>query len=288
MSSLIDLHCHSTASDGRLRPAAVVQAASAAGVRVLALTDHDGVSGLPEAQSAAAEAGLHLVPGIELSTTWNRQGVHIVGLGIDPGSSALNHCISEVQARRRDRAETMAHKLEGFGLSNALQRAQTLAEGGLITRTHFARLLVESGISRDLGRAFKNLLGNGKPADVKIEWITLASAIEVIHAAGGCAVLAHPMKYKLSNTKLRQLFADFATLGGDAVEVCCGNTPSDETQFAAAQTRRFNLAGSVGSDFHDPGQTWIGLGRLPPLPVDITPVWERLPTQRAVIEAALA
>lgn len=269
----IDLHSHSTASDGRLAPAALVQAASAAGVRVLALTDHDTVGGLDEADAAARACGLRLVPGVELSVTWNKRTIHVLGLAIDPAAAALQAALARLQACRTERAERIAAKLEKRGVGGALAYAATLADGGQLTRTHFARVLVYEGYCRDVAQAFKQYLAQGRSAHVASEWIDLETAVAAIRAAGGYAVLAHPMKYRLRRSGREQLYQAFAAAGGVAVEVCCGNTTPQDVRTLGQEARAHGLYGSAGSDFHGPEQHWLGLGRVAPLPEGVTPLW---------------
>ncbi len=271
--SAIDLHAHSTASDGTLSPAAVVTAAATAGVTCFALTDHDSVAGLPEAERTARALGLQLVPGIELSANWERKGLHVVGLGIDPETPALQAGLRQQQDRREQRATAIAAKLEKLGLSEALDKAKALASGGQITRTHFARLLVAEGRCKSLKKAFERYLGAGQSAYVGVEWAGLDEVIGWIHTAGGQAVLAHPLHYKLSATQRERMLLAFCAAGGDGVEVSCGNSDPADVQLSAREAQRHGLKGSVGSDFHGPDQVWLGLGRLHPLPAGVTPVW---------------
>ena len=276
----VDLHCHSTASDGTLTPAELVAAMASAGVELMALTDHDTVAGLDDGRAAATRHGLHWINGIELSARWGQQTIHVVGLGIDPSSATLQARIRATQTIREQRAERIAHKLAGIGVHDPLARATQAANGGQITRTHFARLLVDDGLCKDMKRAFKQYLGAGKPAYVSAPWPAMAEVIADIHAAGGQAVLAHPMRYGMSATKRRLLLDAFVTAGGDALEISCGPNTVSADQVSAADAKRLGLMGSVGSDFHDPAQGWIRLDRVRHMPSGITPVWERLSAAR--------
>ncbi len=274
--SVVDLHCHSTASDGRLTPTALVEAAAAAGVELLALTDHDTVAGIAEAQAAASHCGLRLLPGIELSSTWQKRTLHIVGLGIDPQAPALVAGLSGLQQLRAERATAIAAKIEKLGVKDALQRAAAIAGDGQITRTHFARLLIESGVCKDMKKAFKRYLSSGKPQYVAVQWPAPEDIIAWIHAAGGRAVLAHPLRYDMSAAWRQRMLTAFREAGGDAIEVCCGNSETSDVNTSAAEAVQHGLQGSVGSDFHDPEQRWARLGRIPPLPNNVTPVWAGL------------
>ncbi|HEX7381114.1 MAG TPA: PHP domain-containing protein [Nevskiaceae bacterium] len=274
-SSDIDLHCHSLASDGTLAPGDVIAAAAAAGVRTLALTDHDTLAGLPSAAAAASRRGIRLISGVELSCRWEQRTVHVVGLGFDGGNEALQRGLAELQATRRARATRIAQKLEALGVADALERVQREATDGQITRQHFARLLIEDGLCRDTQRAFKRFLGRTGRAYVAAAWAPLPEVVAWIHGAGGCAALAHPFAYRLSASALGRLIGAFRDADGDALEVCCGTSRPANVAHAAELARRHGLLGSVGSDFHDPAQPWRQLGRLTPLPPSITPVWTR-------------
>ncbi|TAM12794.1 MAG: PHP domain-containing protein [Nevskiaceae bacterium] len=271
----IDLHCHSTASDGTLSPAAVVAAAHAAGVRTLALTDHDTLAGLDAARTAAASLGLHFIDGVEISTRWRNRTIHVVALDFDPAHTMLHAGLAGLQAQRCIRAAAIATRLEALGLRDALPRAQALAAGGQITRAHFARLLVADRLCRNAQQAFKRFLGTGKPADVKCDWVPMAEAIGWVHIAGGQIVLAHPLHYDLSRTQLGNLLRDFQLAGGVAVETSTATTSTEDRARVAAMARAHGLCGSRGSDFHDPSQSWRRLGAAAPLPESLEPVWAR-------------
>lgn len=272
----IDLHTHSTASDGRLTPAALVNAAADAGVTLLALTDHDTTAGVAEARAAAAARGIRLVPAVEISVTWQRRTLHIVGLAVDTAAEALAAGLALLQDRRRERSAAIAAKLDKLGVANALARAQVQAGGGQITRTHFARLLLEDGRCRTMQQAFKRFLKPGRPGHASTEWAGLEEAVDWIHGAGGLAVLAHPLAYGMTGAWRRRMLAAFTDAGGDALEIGCGNTTPEGVALAADDARRHGLLGSVGSDFHGPEQHWLKLGRPLPLPETVPPVWEHL------------
>ena len=272
-----DLHSHSTASDGTLSPAALVQRAARQGVDVLALTDHDNTAGHAEAQAAADAAGIGFVPGVEISVTWGGTTVHIVGLHVDGGHPALQRALTAIRATRDARAETIAEKVESLGVENALTKAKTLAPGGLVARTHFARLLVNAGLADDVGAAMKKYLLRGKAAYVGAQWADLEDAVSWITQAGGIPVIAHPARYKFTATKLRVLTQSFREMGGLAMEVVSGSHGPDDVQSMAAHCRRAGLYASQGSDYHGPENPWVELGRLRALPEDLKPVWELFP-----------
>jgi predicted metal-dependent phosphoesterase TrpH len=269
-----DLHTHSTASDGSLTPTALVQRAAACDIGVLALTDHDEVAGLAEAAAAAATAGIGFVPGIELSVSWNHQTVHVVGLGIDAETPSLRAGIRRLGAFRLWRAEEIARRLAKKGISGALEGAQQYAKGTILSRTHFAHYLVAQGHARDLRQVFKRFLVRNKPGYVPGEWASLDDALSWIREAGGLAVIAHPARYKISASRLRQLLGEFQELGGVALEVVSGSHSRDDILSMANLCRRFQLAASTGSDYHGPENPYLDLGRLPALPTDCQPIWQ--------------
>lgn len=274
--SSVDLHAHSCASDGELDPAALLRHAAESGVRVLALTDHDTVDGLVAARQAAQETGVALVAGVELSVTWERKTLHIVGLGIDPDTPALNEGLALLQQRRRIRATAIAARVERLGVADAGAAAATMAAGGQITRSHFARLLVEAGLCKDAKRAFHRFLSPGKPAYVAGDWATLEQALGWIRAAGGLPVLAHPRRYTLSATARRRLLGQFRDGGGRGLEVCCGSSDAADIEASAREANDYGLAGSVASDFHGRFQPWIRLGGVAPLPDGVAPIAAQL------------
>lgn len=271
--STIDLHLHSTASDGTLTPSELVEAASNAGVHIMALTDHDTVDGLTEAARAADERGLIVINGVELSVTWQRKTLHVVGLNIDPYHRTLREGLVNMRQRRMERAERIARKLERVGIPDALQGASKHAGDSIIARPHFARFLVERGIAKDTQDAFKRYLVRNKPAYVSTQWADLEDAIGWIRDAGGIAVLAHSVRYKLSGAWMRRVLIAFKDAGGQAIEVVCGNYTRAEIHTSVGYALRFELVGSVGSDFHGPSRMGCNLGKLAPLPESITPVW---------------
>lgn len=276
MTCQFDFHTHSTASDGKLNPAELVERALGNGVTYLALTDHDTTAGLNEAQSAAELAGIQLIPGIELSVTWQNQCFHIVGLNINPDHPSLREGIDSLQQMRYSRAIEMGKRLEKIGIPGAHDGARKLAGRGMITRTHFARYLVCENHVSSLQKAFDRYLAHGKPGFVSTRWADLDQALSWITGAGGIPILAHPRRYKLTATRMKRLLLDFKASGGKAIEVISGNSTPDDISTLAQLARQFDLFGSVGSDFHSPDNRWIELGRLRPLPSDIFPVWKAL------------
>jgi 3',5'-nucleoside bisphosphate phosphatase len=273
MPAVYDLHTHSTASDGAYRPSELVRHAAAAGMTHLALTDHDSLDGLAEARAAAAACGITLIPAVEMSVTWCDKSLHIVGLNIDVNSAMLNEGLARLQAVRRERAQEMGRRLAKLGICGAFEAARTLAGDGMITRTHFARHLMDLGLAPTLKHVFERYLGQGKPGYVPTQWTSLGDSLAMIHAAGGTAVVAHPQRYKLTASWMRRLLTEFKSFGGEAIEVVSGTSSDSDIQTLARYCRQFRLAASVGSDFHSPEFSWIQLGKLLPLPADLTPVW---------------
>lgn len=271
--SVYDLHCHSRASDGALSPEGLLARAAQQGVTALSLTDHDSVAGLERAAAAALEAGIRLIPGIELSVSWSGQCIHIVGLGFDPSSAPLRAGLAALTEIRERRAEEMGRKLAKLGLPGCHASARELAGEGMITRTHFARALVLGGAVHDDKAAFERYLARGKPAFVRTDWAKLEEALAWITGAGGVAVLAHPSRYGLTASRLRAFLEEFRAGGGRGIEVVCGNSTAEDVRAIAQLARRFDLLASRGSDFHTPEHIWLELGRLAPLPEDLTPVW---------------
>lgn len=273
----IDLHCHSNVSDGLLAPAAVVARAAANGVDVLALTDHDDVSGLQAAQAAAAEAGVTLINGVEISVTWGGQTVHIVGLRIDPAHPALAEGLHGIRLGRIERAQRMGHDLARAGIAGAYEGAYDCATNKqMVGRTHFARWLVDRGYVPDIRTAFKRFLTSGHPGYVEHEWTSLENAVGWIRASGGMAVVAHPGRYAFNARQLHLFLDAFRALGGAGIEVITGSHHPSEYEKFAELARAFGFKASRGADFHAPGEG-IDIGRLPALPYYCQPVWQDWP-----------
>jgi len=274
---IVDLHNHSSASDGELSPEDLLQRAQGLGVELMALTDHDTIDGyLALRQSASATAPtLQLIPGVELSCVWSKMLIHVVGLGFDADNESLRQALLGQQQARRQRAQLIAAKLEKYGFSGGYDYACDLAGESQIGRPHFAQFLLDKGYVSSLNQAYKKYLGAGKAGDVKLTWPAMASAIDWIVRAGGVAVLAHPLHYKITATKMRALLGDFKAGGGRAIEVICGQQNKDRTQYLSQLATQFELMGSVGSDFHRPGSPWSELGKAGPLPRACVPVWSQ-------------
>jgi predicted metal-dependent phosphoesterase TrpH len=271
----IDLHTHSSCSDGSLMPLELVAHAAAAGVEVLALTDHDTVAGLEEAYRGAGLHGIELVPGVEISAAWRRQGIHVLGLWIDPTAPTLLGALTDQQDRRRVRMARICARLGKMGLPGAVLLAAVEANPGVPTRAHLAHAMVAGGHVIDADAAFRRYLGKGQAANIAAEWPALEVVVAWIRAAGGVAVLAHPARYKLSAGAHRRLVADFAAAGGIALEVVTGANGAQHAEALGVLAVKHGLLGSVGSDFHTPQQSWNPLGRSLKLPDCVAPVWRR-------------
>jgi len=273
----LDLHCHSTYSDGTLAPDALIARAAQRGVAVLALTDHDDTGGLAMARAAARRHGLKLIDGVEISVTWHGQTIHIVGLGIDPADAALQAGLAATRAGRIERAVKMIAALDELGITGSREGARRFADNPqMIGRTHFARFLVKQGVVKDIKTAFKRFLGGGQPCYVPHQWANLSDAVNWINDSGGVAVLAHPGRYPLDTAQMRALLGEFRDLGGAAIEVVSSSHKPHHYATFAEYARQFGLAASAGSDFHSPEESYHDLGSLPGLPEGLTPVWEVL------------
>lgn len=270
----IDLHCHSTASDGALTPSALVERAVGQGVTHLALTDHDTIAGLDEAADAARKLGICLIPGIELSCLWKSRTIHVVGLDFDPAAPGFQSALERQNDSRWARARMIAERLDRLAVPQLLEQATDKAGGDVPGRPHFASVLVEQGVVRNTAQAFKRYLGTGKVGDVKAYWPELPEVVDWINEAGGIAVLAHPRKYQLTATRLRELTRDFRRAGGRGIEVSTSGQSSGDLGFVAELCRKEELLASQGSDFHFPGAPWCELGRIAKLPDGLAPVWQ--------------
>jgi 3',5'-nucleoside bisphosphate phosphatase len=271
-----DLHSHSRVSDGDFEPAALAARAAEKGVQVWALTDHDELEGLAEAAQAAAAHGLRFIPGVEISVTWASQTVHILGLGIDPQAPELQAGLSRTRAGRIDRARQMADELGRVGIGGAFEGAMRHAGNpAMISRTHFAKYLVEGGHCKHYGEVFERYLTEGKPGFVEHRWARLSDAVSWINAAGGVAVVAHPARYRFGDTESWAFFEEFREAGGQGIEVVSSSHSKDEIRRFGQLAREHGFVGSRGSDFHSTAEPHTELGRAEPLPHLVEPVWAR-------------
>jgi len=270
----VDLHCHSNVSDGVLAPAAVANYAHQAGVNVWALTDHDEVGGVARAREAATGLGMRFVAGVEISITWANETVHIVGLQIDENNQALVQGLASTRNGRDARGREMADQLAKAGIAGAYEGALKYVDNpDLMSRTHFARYLVECGACANIPEVFRKYLTEGKPGYVPHRWASLTQAVGWIRGAGGIAVIAHPGRYKFTPVQQGALFDEFKQLGGTAIEVVTGSHTPDQYGVYAEHARRYGFLASRGTDFHAPGESRVDFAMLPPLPGNLTPVW---------------
>ena len=269
-----DLHCHSVVSDGTLTPEALAERAKTNGVQLWALTDHDELGGQERAREAAKALDIDYLSGVEISVTWAGQTIHIVGLGIDAHHVGITEGLRRTRGGRGERAKLMADQLQAVGIPGAYEGALHYAGNhDLISRTHFARFLVEKGVCKDTEQVFKNYLVEGKPGFVPHMWAKLDDAVAWIKDAGGVAVIAHPGRYNYTAMQMDELFKHFKDIGGLAIEVVTGSHSPDQYLTFAKVAQQYGFLASRGSDFHDPSESHTDLGKLPQLPDHLTPVW---------------
>ena len=272
----IDLHNHSTRSDGLLSPTALIELAARTGTDAIALTDHDTVEGLEEAAAAAARLGVGFVPGVEISVSWGETTVHVVGLQVDSRSTVLLEGLDSIRVGRLDRARRIAEALDRVGIAGTFEAALELAQDErLLSRTHFARHLAQRGAVRDTQQAFDKYLAKGKPAYIAHRWAALDDAVRWIRNAGGIAVLAHPGRYELKPMFRRELLAQFRALGGEAIEVVTGSHRPEEYALWQREALEHGFMASRGADYHGPGESPYEPGTLPQLHASLKPVWSR-------------
>ena len=272
-----DLHCHSVVSDGTLTPELLAERAAKNGVELWALTDHDEIGGQHRAAAAAKAQGLKYLTGTEISVTFIGTTVHIVGLGFNPDDARMQAGLAKTRGGRRERAQEISDGLAKVGIKGAYEGAlKHVGNPDLISRTHFGRYLVETGVCKDTNEVFRKYLTEGKPGYVEHKWANLKEAVTWIKEGGGVAVIAHPARYKFTANEEYALFSEFKQHGGQAVEVVTGSHTVAEYDTYAKTALEFGLAASRGSDFHDPAESHTDLGTLPYLPGNLTPVWELL------------
>lgn len=272
---IVDLHCHSSASDGLLPAADVARRAAANGVEMLSLTDHDNLGGLADARQLAEETGMRFINGVEISIEWGGLQVHILGYNFAADDAVLNGGLESIRSGRLERARRMSLELEKIGIAGSFEGALRYAENPtLVSRAHFARYLVEIGVCKDVRSVFESYIVPGRPGYVDHRWVTLADAVGWIVGAGGIASVAHPGRYKFSRPEMRSLLEEFKSLGGQAVEVISGSHSAENVALFSRLAREFGFMASCGSDFHGPGESYVDLGKIAPLPSTLTPVWE--------------
>lgn len=270
-----DFHNHSTCSDGTLAPADVVAVAARRSVHGMALTDHDTTEGLADARAAAEAAGLEFINGVEVSVSWRQVSIHIVGLNVDADSARLQAGLLGIRSGRIERARRMGERLDEVGVPGAFDGAWELAPvKEMIGRTHFARHLVNTGRVKHMQEAFDRYLAKGKPAHVAHQWAGLCEAVDWITSAGGVAVIAHPGRYPIEKSEMRELIEEFIGCGGEGIEVVTGSHSNQQYAEYEQLAREYKLLASRGADYHGPGESRFEPGELPPLPTTVTPVWE--------------
>ena len=284
MFTSIDLHMHSNVSDGLLSPSELVAHAATHRVKLLALTDHDDTRGLDEAQLTAHRLGIQLIKGVEISVTWKKRTLHVVGLKIDPEYPPLKLGLEAIRAGRHKRAIGIAASLDKVGITGSLEGAYHYAQQGIISRAHFARFLVNAGVAKNNKSVFKNYLVKGKPGFFEHAWTSLEEAVNWIVESGGVAVLAHPGRYDLKRTNMLLLLEEFRALGGLAIEVVTGSHSVDQYVEFARYAHQFGLKSSQGSDYHGQGISFMEMGRLPALPNICVPVWHDWPEIQSMAE----
>jgi 3',5'-nucleoside bisphosphate phosphatase len=271
-----DLHNHSYYSDGVLSPTEVVKLASKAACDLFSLTDHDTTEGIEEAQLEADKLNLILVNGVEISALWRNMAIHILGLGIDINNDFLQTGLEHNQKLRKERAEKIALSLWRSGIKDALEKTQSFSKTDMLTRTHFAQMLISEGYCKDMKAVFRRYLTGKKPGGVRVEWKDLNEVIQWIHAAGGKALIAHPLRYRMTNTKIKKLLIDFKGLQGDGLEVVTGTSTEKEVKLSHQWAKDYNLLASCGSDFHGWSNQRVRIGNLRDLSDPENAIWRYL------------
>ena len=271
-----DLHNHSYYSDGVLSPTEVVKLASQAGCDLFSLTDHDTTDGIAEAQLEADSLNLNLINGVEISALWQNMAIHILGLGVDIKNDILQTGLEHNQKLRKDRAEKIALGLWRSGIKDALEKTQSFSKTEMLTRTHFAQMLISEGYCKDMKAVFRRYLTGKKPGGVGVQWEGYDDVVKWIHAAGGKALIAHPLRYRMTHTKIKKMLIDFKGVLGDGLEVVTGTSTQDEINLSSQWTKDYNLLASCGSDFHGWPNQRVHIGNLRDLPDPGKAVWRYL------------
>jgi len=273
----IDLHNHSYYSDGVFSPAEVVRLADEADCNLFALTDHDTTDGLSEAQQMADELSVNLISGVEISALWRNMTIHIVGLNIDINNNILQKGLSYNQSLRKERAEKISLGLRRAGVRDALEKTKELSKTDMLTRTHFAQMLIREGYCKDMKSVFRRFLTGKKPGASRVEWRSFDEVVGWIHAAGGLAVIAHPFRYRMTQTKIKKMLIDFKEVLGDGVEVVTATSTDEEITLSDQWTKEYKLLSSCGSDYHGWSNQRIQIGCLRDLPNPNNAIWRYLP-----------
>ena len=272
---IVDLHCHSSASDGLLSPAELVRRAAGNGVTLFSLTDHDDLSGLAAARATADQFGMRFINGVEISIEWSGLQVHVLGYNFDADNERLNAGLETIRSGRITRARRMSEALEKIGIGGCFAGALRYAENpSLISRAHFARYLVEAGVCKDVRSVFDAYIVPGRPGYVDHRWATLEESVGWVVGAGGIAAIAHPGRYKFSRSQMRKMLQEFKQCGGQAIEVVSGSHSADNVTLFGRLAKEFGFMATCGSDFHGPEESYVDLGKIDPLPASLKPVWE--------------
>ena len=273
----VDLHNHSYYSDGVFSPSEVIGLANEAGCDLFSLTDHDTTAGVAEAQIEADKLGVKLLNGVEISAFWRNMTIHIVGLGIDLNNDKLQEGLAHNQQLREDRAEKIALGLWRSGIKDALEKTQKLSKTSMLTRTHFAQMLIKEGYCKDMKSVFRRYLTGKKPGGVRVEWKNIDEVVDWIHAAGGKAVIAHPFRYRMTQTKIKNMLIDFKEVLGDGIEVVTATSTDEEITLSNQWAKEYKLLSSCGSDYHGWSNQRIQIGCLRDLPNLDNAIWKYLP-----------
>ena len=275
----VDLHNHSYYSDGLFSPSEVVEYADEAGCDLFALTDHDTTDGLTEAKQMADKLSVDLVSGVEISAFWRNMTIHVIGLDIDIDNDVLQLGLGHNQQLRKDRAEKIAFELWRAGIKDALEKTQFLSKNNMLTRTHFAQMLIKEGYCKDMKSVFRRYLNGKKPGGVRVEWKNIDEVVGWIHASGGKAVLAHPFRYRMTQTKIKNMITDFKEVLGDGIEVVTATSSDEEISLSNKWAQEYKLLSSCGSDYHGWPNQRIQIGCLRDLPNPDNAIWKYLPCQ---------
>ena len=272
----VDLHSHSYYSDGVFSPKEVIDFADIAGCSLFSLTDHDTTNGLSEAQERAKKLSINFIPGVEISAFWQNMTIHVVGLGIDINNDKLQEGLAHNQQLRMDRAEKIALGLWRSGIEDALEKTQKLSKTSMLTRTHFAQMLIKEGYCKDMKSVFRRYLTGKKPGGVRVEWKNIDEVVNWIHSAGGKAIIAHPFRYQMSHTKIKKLLYEFKEVLGDGLEVVTATSTDEEVSLSTQWSEHYKLLSSCGSDFHGWPNQRVRIGGLRDLPNLDNAVWRYL------------
>ena len=276
----VDLHSHSYYSDGVYSPSEVIELANQVKCDLFSLTDHDTTVGVLEAQERADDLSLNFIPGVEISAFWQNMTIHILGIGVNVDNDILQKGLRRNQELRKERAEKIAHGLRRTGIKDVLEKTRALSKTNMITRTHFAQMLIQEGYCKDMKSVFRRFLTGKKPGASRVEWANFEEVIGWIHSAGGLAVLAHPFRYRMTQTKIKKMLSDYKGALGDGIEVVTGTSTEEEVNLASRWASDFNLLISSGSDYHGWPNQRVNIGSLKEVPNSDNLIWNHLLWQK--------